>query len=148
MNAFLFFAGLLLWSLVEYLFHRFVLHRKTTRYVLHDRAHHQKPTHRPSEIPFLLTGIKLLITMMYFGWWFGIGFAVGILLYVTVHYLSHRSATPKSLLYHHQYHHLVNAGKCFGVTSPLWDYVFKTNYPRKKEFTPRQIDFYRGERNA
>lgn len=145
MNVFLFLFGIFLWTLVEYLFHRFVLHRKTTTYVLHDHTHHKIPTYRPSEIPFLVTGILLLVLSARNGWIFGAGFALGMVLYVIVHFLSHLSATPKSLLYHHQYHHLVNAHKCFGVTSPFWDHLFGTNYPRKKEFTPRQVDFYQGK---
>lgn len=144
MNLLLFLSGFVLWTLIEYLFHRFILHRKTDNYLLHDRAHHRKPTHRPSEKPFLVAGIGLLMASVYVGLWFGIGFSIGILTYVTVHYLSHRNATPRALLYHHQYHHLVNAHKCFGVTSPFWDHVFRTHYPRKKAFTERQMNFYQG----
>ena len=145
MEFFLFALGLLLWTLVEYLFHRFILHRRTNTYLVHDRAHHQKPTHRPTEIPFLLAGIKLLIVCGYWEWWAGIGFAAGVLAYVVIHYLSHRSLVPNALLYHHQYHHLISANKCFGVSSPLWDYIFGTHYSRKETLTSQQKAFYKGK---
>ncbi|WP_051211327.1 sterol desaturase family protein [Runella zeae] len=145
MNLFLFLFGALLWTFIEYIFHRFVLHRKTSNYLLHDQFHHQHPTKRPTEVPFLLLGIALLCLSACGGNWFGIGFSVGVLAYVAIHFFSHSSIVPNALLYHHQYHHLVNAHKCFGVSSPLWDYVFGTHYPKKKPFSERQLAFYKGK---
>src|SRR4029079_14316311 len=59
------------------------------------------------------------------------GIWLGFLYYEAVHYRVHMSLVLSSLLQQqrraHFYHHFSNSEKCFGVTSPFWDYVFRTN---------------------
>jgi len=56
----------------------------------------------------------------------------GFLYYEAVHYRVHFSLSPSGLIARqrrsHFYHHFTNNKRCFGVTSPLWDYVFGTNF--------------------
>jgi hypothetical protein len=95
----LFVIGLLGWTLLEYGLHRFVFHV-------------QVPLRNPAAV--VMTGI-----------W------AGFLYYEAVHYRVHFSLSPTGIIAKqrrtHFYHHFSNNKRCFGVTSPLWDYVFGTN---------------------
>jgi dihydroceramide fatty acyl 2-hydroxylase len=58
------------------------------------------------------------------------GFIVGYLLYDMTHYATHhfpmRSGYAKFLKRHHMMHHYKDPATRFGVSSPLWDWVFGT----------------------
>ena len=58
------------------------------------------------------------------------GVIVGYLSYEVVHYAIHRSRWFRHLfrpwVRNHLYHHHKDDSRCFGVTSPLWDWVFRT----------------------
>jgi len=58
------------------------------------------------------------------------GFLVGYSLYLLVHYSVHAYQPPKNILkilwVHHGIHHYKNNKVAYGVSSPLWDVVFKT----------------------
>ena len=58
------------------------------------------------------------------------GFLVGYSLYLSIHYMVHAFQPPKSFLRHlwvnHSVHHYKNGEVVFGVSSPLWDYVYRT----------------------
>ncbi len=139
-------AGLLLWTLIEYCMHRFLFHwivknrrLKNLLWYLHI-GHHAEPRD-PEQIlvsPAMSVPISgLLLGSLYLalGSLFGaagviVGTWIGFLYYESVHYRLHRSAAQGVLLGHqrrrHFYHHFVNGETCFGVTSPLWDFVFGT----------------------
>ena len=58
------------------------------------------------------------------------GFALGYLAYDLIHYSIHRSDTKSGVLnwlrrYHFQ-HHFAATDRQFGVSTPIWDYVFPT----------------------
>ena len=63
------------------------------------------------------------------------GFLVGYATYLFVHYIVHAYQPPKNvfrtLWIHHGIHHYKDHERAFGVSSPLWDYVFRT-LPEKK----------------
>jgi sterol desaturase/sphingolipid hydroxylase (fatty acid hydroxylase superfamily) len=58
------------------------------------------------------------------------GFLVGYASYLGVHYMVHAFPPPKNFLktlwIHHGIHHYKEGEKAFGVSSPLWDKIFKT----------------------
>ena len=58
------------------------------------------------------------------------GFMIGYLAYDLTHYATHhfpmRSKYAKYLKRHHMQHHYKDASTRFGVSSPLWDLVFRT----------------------
>ncbi|MFK7926087.1 MAG: sterol desaturase family protein, partial [Bacteroidia bacterium] len=58
------------------------------------------------------------------------GFNLGYALYLLVHYSVHAFHKPKNFLSvlwkHHAIHHYKDDTVAFGVSSPLWDYVFRT----------------------
>jgi sterol desaturase/sphingolipid hydroxylase (fatty acid hydroxylase superfamily) len=64
-----------------------------------------------------------------------IGIWTGFLYYEAVHYRVHFSLSPSGLIARqrrtHFYHHFTNNKRCFGVTSPLWDYVFGTTHSER-----------------
>ena len=59
------------------------------------------------------------------------GIWFGFLYYEYVHYRVHITAGNAGLLARqrrtHFHHHFANPEQCFGVTTPLWDYVFRTS---------------------
>src|SRR5262249_9222158 len=63
------------------------------------------------------------------------GVWAGFLYYEAVHYRVHFSLSGSGLVARqrraHFYHHFTNNRKCFGVTSPIWDYVFGTFKPSR-----------------
>jgi len=57
-------------------------------------------------------------------------FAVGYLLYDYIHWASHRvvfrNRVGRFLKRHHALHHFETPDARWGVSSPLWDHVFRT----------------------
>jgi len=62
------------------------------------------------------------------------GFLMGYAGYLFVHYIVHAYQPPKNffkiLWIHHGIHHYKEPERAFGVSSPLWDLVFRT-MPRR-----------------
>jgi sterol desaturase/sphingolipid hydroxylase (fatty acid hydroxylase superfamily) len=58
------------------------------------------------------------------------GFLVGYAYYLAVHYMVHVYQPPKNffkiLWVNHAVHHYKHGEYIFGVSSPLWDYVYGT----------------------
>jgi sterol desaturase/sphingolipid hydroxylase (fatty acid hydroxylase superfamily) len=58
------------------------------------------------------------------------GFLIGYLIYDLTHYATHhwpmRSGYAKYIKRYHMQHHYKTPDARYGVSSPLWDYVFKT----------------------
>ena len=73
---------------------------------------------------YAITGSVLSAAVILAGIW------TGFLYYESVHYRVHFSLSGSGLVGRqrraHFYHHFTNNKRCFGVTSPLWDYVFRT----------------------
>jgi len=141
----LFFVGLTLFTLVEYLAHRYIFHmsvhnnlRKKLQYAFHG-VHHDYPKDKDRlamppvmSITFatlLLFGFKLLIGDFVFA--FLPGFLVGYAMYLLVHYIVHAFPPPKNFLrqlwVNHSIHHYKDDSIIFGVSSPMWDYIFRTH---------------------
>ncbi|MEA5079878.1 MAG: sterol desaturase family protein [Anaerolineaceae bacterium] len=146
-----FLAGLFLWTLAEYTLHRFVFHfepkseqAKRIVFLFHG-IHHAQPQIKTRlvmppivSIPLALVfyGLFSLVLGLLFKMpqWIGptfAGFIVGYLAYDLTHYATHhfpmRSGAAKFLKRYHMLHHYKTPDKRFGVSSPLWDYVFGTS---------------------
>lgn len=142
-----FFGGVLFWTFIEYLLHRFAFHfvgespmLKHLHYVVHG-MHHAYPTD-PNRVifpPFLSLPVgmvifSIMLLIMPYAWAFGAmaGFIVGYCWYEFIHYASHhikwRIPQLKRLKRHHLLHHHSEAfrDKNFGVTTVLWDHIFGT----------------------
>ena len=65
------------------------------------------------------------------------GFLSGYLFYDMTHYAVHHFNIHNkiwlALKHHHIKHHFKTPDKGFGVSSPLWDIIFGTNYSGKEE---------------
>jgi sterol desaturase/sphingolipid hydroxylase (fatty acid hydroxylase superfamily) len=139
-----FLAGLLIWSFLEYIIHRFSFHLTPRNkvgvvfgYLIHGVHHAYPEDPRRWVMPLVVT---LPIGTVIFGllWWlFGLlafpamaGVMYGYLAYDTLHYAIHsrpmRSRLGIYLRKHHLQHHYAVPERNFGVSSPLWDIVFRT----------------------
>jgi len=144
-------VGLLVWTTVEYIMHRFVFHYhpsskigKRLHFILHG-VHHDYPQDR---MRLVLPPIMSIPLATFFYFLFGIftdsviyypffaGFLLGYLCYDMLHYAIHH-ATFKGKLWnvlktHHLKHHYVDDTKGFGVSSPIWDVLVQSDFPKKK----------------
>lgn len=140
-----FFIGFFSWTLGEYLMHRFLYHKikdasydTGLQYTLHG-IHHQYPNDDgkivlppvPSLIIASLFFGLFYVTMGNYAFTFGPGFMLGYTAYQNVHWITHQYAPPKKGIHKywweaHNIHHFQQHDRSFGVTSPLWDMVFRT----------------------
>ncbi len=138
--------GWLIWSLLEYLLHRFLFHwvphhRRIRKMVRSLHFNHHGDPRNPDKIlvrpqyslpvsAFFLGGFYLVTGTLFAASALLTGIWLGFLYYELVHYRLHLSKADGGLLKHqrhgHFYHHFVDPNNCFGVTSPLWDWVFGT----------------------
>lgn len=140
----LFFIGTLVFTLVEYIVHRYIFHISTDtpakekfQYTAHG-VHHEFPKDKdrlamPPILSITLSTILLFVFRLIMGdfvFAFLPGFLVGYAAYLSVHYMVHAYQPPKNFLkilwVNHGIHHYKNGEVVFGVSSPLWDYVFGT----------------------
>ena len=144
-------AGLFIWTITEYLLHRFIFHFHATTdfgkrisFMFHG-VHHDYPndTKRlvmpPSvSIPLALGFFFLFQAILgyIFVAPFYIGFIAGYLFYDISHYAIHHfnmhSKFWLAIKNHHMRHHYQDPELGFGVSSPLWDLILKTGYDVKK----------------
>lgn len=146
----LFMLGTLAWTLAEYVLHRYVFHwvndtawGKRAHFLLHG-VHHEFPSDKDRLVMPLLTSIpfSIIFYALYIGTMgvrtgepFFAGFILGYLGYDGTHYAVHhfklRSRFGKWVRRHHMLHHHNDHDGGFGVSTPLWDIVFRT-MPRTK----------------
>jgi sterol desaturase/sphingolipid hydroxylase (fatty acid hydroxylase superfamily) len=133
-------AGVGGWTLVEYLLHRFVFHRMPLIADLH-HAHHAAPRaylSTPTWVSLVVLGglffvpIWRLFTLnVAFG--AVTGLVTGWLWYGFVHHVIHYrrprrlAVALKATSHRHLLHHSASGSGNYGVTTPIWDYVFGTN---------------------
>src|SRR5713101_4819966 len=140
----LFLLGILLWTLLEYLIHRYIFHYepktrlgKRLHYIIHG-VHHDYPNDArrlvmpPSvSIPLaILFWALFAITLGRFAPAASAGFGFGYICYDSIHYAIHHFAMKRGvwlwLKQYHLRHHYNDDHAGYGVSSPLWDYVFRT----------------------
>lgn len=149
-------AGLVTWTLVEYLLHRFVFHfepsserGKRLMYVFHG-VHHDTPQDKTRLLmPPLGAALILAVLWLFFDLilpspWVQpfIGFfVIGYLIYDYTHYAIHHFPLRHPLLqflkHYHMRHHFSEDDGRYGVSSPVWDWVFGT-YPSRPSRTTRR----------
>jgi len=142
----LFLAGVLFWTLFEYLAHRYVFHlageseaAAKFAYRIHG-IHHEFPRDHgrlfmPPPIGYAIMAALFGVLYLFMGgstFMFFAGFIMGYLGYAFLHYCMHRFRPPPMLKFlwrHHLQHHYKCPDLAFGVSSPLWDMVFRTMPP-------------------
>lgn len=142
--ALMFLLGTLSFTWAEYNVHRYLFHmstytraREKIQYTLHG-VHHEFPKDKdrlamPPLLSITLATVLLLIFRVVMGDYvfaFLPGFLVGYSAYLGVHYVVHAYQPPKNFLkmlwINHGIHHYKNGDGVFGVSSPLWDYIYGT----------------------
>jgi sterol desaturase/sphingolipid hydroxylase (fatty acid hydroxylase superfamily) len=140
----MFFAGVFFFTWVEYNMHRYIFHmgtytkvREKFQYTIHG-VHHEFPKDKtrlamPPLLSITLATILLLIfkvIMADYVFAFLPGFLMGYAVYLGMHYMVHAYQPPKNFFKYiwinHSVHHYKNGELVFGVTSPMWDYIYGT----------------------
>lgn len=143
-----FFLGLVLWSMFEYVFHRFVFHAKPSKsglqrlvFLAHG-VHHHEPMDKtrllmpPLPALLILTTLSAPLFALHIHWStlyaFYAGFTLGYLCYDYTHYFVHHGRFTnrfyQKVRKHHMNHHFKNSSRNFGVFSCWWDYIFRTHH--------------------
>ncbi len=147
----MFFLGLFVWTFAEYILHRFVFHyvpkapwALRIHFIFHG-VHHDYPSDAKrlvmplsASIPMAL-GLfflfKLVLPVNYIYAFFP-GFLLGYLVYDMTHYAIHhfnfKGSFWKKIKQHHMLHHYSDASKGYGVSSPIWDKVFRSDFMKKQ----------------
>ncbi|KAJ5091294.1 hypothetical protein NUU61_006164 [Penicillium alfredii] len=142
-------GGVCLWSLIEYLMHRFLFHVDkwlpdnrvglTLHFLLHG-IHHYLPMDKyrlvmPPTLFVVLAAPfwKLAHAVFFYNWYAALtvycGGVFGYICYDMTHYFLHHRNLPlyyKELKKYHLQHHFADFENGFGVTSRFWDRVFGT----------------------
>lgn len=124
--------GILAWSLVEYWVHRLVFHGKTPFEPMH-QMHHALPKDMIGVASWgTFAGFAAICLL--FGPSFCAGVMLGYLAYCAIHVRMHHGKRQNFSRYvrfmfdHHAGHHRGGHGN-YGVSSPVWDFVFRTYRP-------------------
>lgn len=139
----MFISGALFWSLFEYIMHRYVFHMVVEKprakrfvYTMHG-VHHEYPRDKERlfmpPIPSMIIATVIFSIMYFLMDWSALaffpGFLFGYIMYGSMHYAIHAFAPPswlKALWRNHHLHHYNEPDKGFGVSSVLWDVIFRT----------------------
>ena len=144
--------GLFIWTITEYLLHRFVFHWELKgeigariHFIFHG-VHHDYPSDSrrlvmPPSVSIPLATFFFFLFQFLIGNVFVLpffaGFLTGYLFYDITHYAVHHfnmhSKFWLAIKNHHIKHHYQDPDKGYGVSSPFWDYIFRTHYISKEE---------------
>ncbi len=137
--------GFVSWTLTEYWLHRLVFHfpargrlGERIHFLIHG-VHHRWVNDRyrlvmPPAVSLTLYFAFALLFQAILGhrwmWPYLSGFVAGYLVYDMTHFATHhwrpRTRWGRLLKRHHLLHHFQDQGLRFGVSSPVWDWVFGT----------------------
>jgi len=145
-----FIFGLFVWTITEYLLHRFIFHYHPTsewgkklHFIFHG-IHHDYPRDKmrlvmPPSASIPLAALFYFLFSLIFEFKFLLaffpGFLLGYLIYDMLHYAMHhhnfKSGILKRIKQHHMLHHYQDESKGYGVSSSLWDVILKSDFPKK-----------------
>jgi sterol desaturase/sphingolipid hydroxylase (fatty acid hydroxylase superfamily) len=135
-------TGLLLFTLVEYSFHRWMFHGSVPLFAPGHLRHHDNP-HGDDAMPFFLPPLALLVIVgllsiampVAFAMLLTGGIASGYALYGLSHDWIHatrfRNPVGRRWAANHHVHHF-HPDRNFGVTTPLWDILLGTRHVSKR----------------
>jgi sterol desaturase/sphingolipid hydroxylase (fatty acid hydroxylase superfamily) len=132
-------AGLAAWSIIEYVFHRFLLHGMSPFREWH-AAHHDRPSARitsPTIFSASLIGFLVFLPawLIADGWRacaVTLGVTGGYYAYAITHHATHHWRASSAWFvrrkrWHAAHHHSGATPRCFGVTTLFWDRFFSTD---------------------
>ncbi len=147
-------GGVIFWTLVEYIIHRFIFHYKPKSefgkravYVFHG-VHHEYPDDLgrlvfpisasiPGAIIFLflfksIPGVSAAYSSVFYAF-----FILGYLCYDMIHFATHALNVNNSFFSlikrNHMSHHFSESESHFGISTGIWDLIFRS---RKRESKP------------
>ena len=143
--------GIGFWTITEYSLHRFVFHPPMTNaffrklYFYSHGIHHDAMNDATRLVMPPAVSIPLAIGVYFaakaalgiYGLPFFVGFVTSYIIYDFLHFATHffvfdnkifKILKKKHMVHHHKDHHAN-----YGFTSPLWDYVFGTNYKKRAQ---------------
>jgi len=143
-------SGMIAFSFVEYLIHRFLFHfnasshkQEKVQYSIHG-IHHEYPRDKDRLVmPIFISVILAFLFYLFFNLVFGnsgilffAGFMAGYSSYLVIHYAVHAMKPPQNFLKylwkHHSLHHYASVHTAYSVSFPIWDLIFGT-MPSPKE---------------
>ena len=147
-----FIGGVMIWTFTQYILHRFVFHAHfpgklgaRISFIVHG-VHHDYPkdSKRLVMVPTISIPLAVVFYILFyelFGPMYSAplfaGLVTGYLIYDMTHYAIHHYNTKNpfwlSLKQHHALHHYSESDKGFGVSTKLWDHVFRTLFSKSKE---------------
>lgn len=155
MKLLLFFmSGAFMWTLLEYLIHRFLGHQKKGTTPVrrehqqhHAKAHYFSPIYKKVLLAVLFLGASTLITSFIFSFTQGLVFSTGLAGMYFLYEITHRRFHIKDPLIryglrmrkHHFYHHFGNPKLNHGVTTAIWDRVFGTFFKADSVKVPSKM---------
>lgn len=150
-NVFCFCVGVVWSTLLEWLLHRYVLHRVTKTFKVKAHLEHHAVTikhygadpdytmplwkfpYKFKESWMLYIMALVHLPLAYLSTWLYVGNLFVVVWYFVTHFVSHRwPDLGWRWVPWHMEHHMVSAKKNFGVTNPLWDWLFGTLQTHKK----------------
>lgn len=154
-NVLLFSFGVLSWTLIEYVLHRFIFHYSARSafgrrlvYAAH-LSHHETPRATNRFFSSLLVSLPVATAYLLLAWTatgslraaalLFAGLAAGYFCYEWLHFQAHHRR-PRLRLFrylrkYHLLHHYQTPELRFGVTSPLFDVIMGTFRPVRKRLT-------------
>jgi sterol desaturase/sphingolipid hydroxylase (fatty acid hydroxylase superfamily) len=144
--------GFAVWTAAEYLLHRYIFHfvpkskwGLRLHFIFHG-VHHDYPKDRMRLVMPPSASIPMaLILYFFFSLFFSVqtnlfaffaGFLIGYLIYDMLHYAMHhynfKSGLMKKIKQHHMLHHYSDPAKGYGVSSALWDKIFRSDFEKEK----------------
>jgi 4-hydroxysphinganine ceramide fatty acyl 2-hydroxylase len=133
------------WTFTEYTLHRWGAHEGPNRLEFRGEhlAHHARANYFAPTRKKVWAAVRVVTPMAAAGWFLlgpvGVAFALGFgavyggyeVLHRRIHTHPPRGPYSRLLRKHHFAHHFVNARANHGVTSPVWDVVFRTRLPEE-----------------
>lgn len=139
----LFLIGWIIWTWIEYHYHRFLLHPKTeggkTGTSQTHQHHHRDPSQFETKWSHRILLLIFSCVFIYTAYWLNNYFTLfsglfwGWTAFCYIHYLLHKKWTKPFIPRHHEFHiahHCRYTDKCFGVSVIWWDILFDT-FPEK-----------------
>lgn len=147
----LFAVGLFIWSLTEYIMHRFLFHYhptsnwgKRVHFVFHG-VHHDYPNDAKRLV--MAPAVSVPLAFLYYFLFAAIlggeyvapffsGFVLGYLFYDMTHYAIHhfqfKNGMWMKIKKHHMVHHYQDHDNGYGVSSKFWDVIFRTDFKNQQ----------------
>ena len=133
--------GVMTWTLLEYLIHRWMGHdrrfRKSPFGVEHVRHHIEGDYFAPTWKKLIAAAVFAIVALgpaLAIGGVAGLGYVAGLVAFYGAYEILHRREHTHAGIgpygrwarRHHFHHHFVDGRRNHGVTSPIWDFVFGT----------------------